>query len=55
MEGEWGPTDTGSSVAVHPLHFHIAYLYSGSCMVEKKVVIGISWLIYNILVTFLAK
>ena len=35
MEGEWGPTDTGSSVVVvHPLHRHIADLGSGSCMVE---------------------
>ena len=30
MEGEWGPTDKGSSVVVHPLHLHIAHLGSGS-------------------------
>ena len=35
MEGEWGPTDKGSSVViVHPLHVHIAHLGNGSCMVE---------------------
>ena len=26
MEGEWGPTDKGSSVVVHPLLLHIAQL-----------------------------
>ena len=31
MEGEWGPTDKGSSVADDPLHLHIAHLGSGSC------------------------
>jgi len=35
MEGEWGPTDTGSSVVVHPIHLHIAHLRSGSCTVEE--------------------
>ena len=35
MEGEWGPTDKGSSVVVHPLHLHIAHLGSGSCTVEE--------------------
>ena len=30
MEGEWGPTDKGSSVADDPLHLHIAHLDSGS-------------------------
>ena len=34
MEGEWGPTDMGSSVVVHPHHLHIAHLGSGSCTVE---------------------
>ena len=31
MEGEWGPTDNGSSVADDPFHLHIAHLGSGSC------------------------
>ena len=30
MEGEWGPTDKGSSVAVDPLHLHIAHLANRS-------------------------
>ena len=36
MEGEWGPTDKGSSVVVvHPLHLHIAHLGSRGCMGVK--------------------
>ena len=30
MDGEWGPTDKGSSIADDPLHLHIAHLDSGS-------------------------
>ena len=41
MEGEWGPTDKGSSVvAVHPLHLHITHLCSGSCSVEEDYAAG---------------
>ena len=31
MEGEWGPTDKGSSVVADPLKLHIAHWGSGSC------------------------
>ena len=31
MEGEWGPTDKGSSVVAAPPKLHIANLGSGSC------------------------
>ena len=31
MEGEWVPTDKGSSVVAEPLKLHIAHLGSGSC------------------------
>ena len=37
MEGEWGPTNKGTSVVVHPLHLYIAHLDSGSCTVEEIV------------------
>ena len=41
MEGEWGPTDKGSSVvAVHSLHLHITHLGSGSSMVEGDYASG---------------
>ena len=38
MEGEWGPTDNGSSVADDPLHLHIAHLNSGSWAEEMVLV-----------------
>ena len=37
MEGEWGPTDKGSSVVADPLKLHIANLGSGSCNKSKNI------------------
>ena len=37
MEGEWGPTDKGSSVVAEPLKLHIAHLGSGSCNKSKNL------------------
>ena len=37
MEGEWGPTDKGSSVVAEPLKLHIAHLGSGSCNKSKNI------------------
>ena len=37
MEGEWGPTDKGSSVVDDSLHLHIVYLGSGSCNENTKL------------------
>ena len=39
MEGEWGPTDKGSSVVAEPLKLHIAHLGSGSCNKSKNTYI----------------
>ena len=37
MEGEWGPTDKGSSVVDDSLKLHIAHLGSGSCNKSKNI------------------
>ena len=42
MEGEWGPTDTGTSIA-DPLHLHLAHLGSGSCTHEGGEHANLQW------------
>ena len=37
IEGEWGPTDKGSSVVAEPLKLHIAHLGIGSCNESKNM------------------
>ena len=37
MEGEWGPTDKGSSVVDDSLHIHISHLCIGGCTDEDYI------------------